>query len=339
MADTAERFLRKYKSKVKGIKLYHIIFLFLAVFLVGFIWFFRSSGAVSTVKTQERFVIQPGSGASTVGASLKKQGLIKSSLAFKLYVQLTGRSAKIQAGEYMISPNLDLFALVNLLLKGPEEVWVTIPEGLRREEIALKIANGLSLEGDSKNKFVREFLIESRSLEGYLFPDTYLLPRDISASEVVANMKANFDKKINFKFTSRDIILASILERETLTGDERPTVAGILLNRLNAGWALQADATVQYAVATKSCVDPLATCDWWPRPLTSNDLEINSDYNTYINPGLPPAPISNPGLSTIKAAVEPKESPYWYYLHDSTGQIHYAATLEEHNANIEKYLN
>lgn len=339
MASFAGLFLKKYKSKVKKIKLHHIILLFIAFFLVGFIWFFRSSGSVSSDKIKQRFVIEPGSGANLVGTNLEKQGLIKNKIAFKLYVQLTGKSAKIQAGEYLIAPNNDLFQLVGILEKGPEEVWITVQEGLRREEIALKVANGLDLEGNTKSQFIKEFLSASQNMEGYLFPDTYLMPRDIAASQVVSLMKSTFDKRVNFSYSSRDIILASILERETLSTEERPIVAGILIKRLNAGWALQADATVQYAVASANCKDPLASCDWWPRPLSASDLEMNSSYNTYVNAGLPPTPISNPGLTSIKAAVNYQDSSYWYYLHDSQGNIHYAATLEEHNANISKYLN
>lgn len=338
MANTAELFLRKYKKAVIKLRLHHLIFLFIAVFLAGFVWFFRSSGAVSTDKTKQRFVIEPGSGANVVGTNLEKAGLVKNRLAFKAYIQLTGKSAKIQAGEYLISPNLDLFQLVGLLEKGPEEIWVTVQEGLRREEVALKIANGLSLEGNEKSVFVKEFLANSQGMEGYLFPDTYLLPRDIAAKEMVTLMRTTFNKRVNFTYTVRDIIIASILERETLSAEERPIVAGILLKRLNAGWALQADATVQYAVGSKRCINPLASCDWWPRPLTQDDLEISSSYNTYTNPGLPPTPISNPGLTSIKAAVNFQDSPYWYYLHDSEGGIHYAATLEEHNLNISRYL-
>lgn len=339
MANTAEHFLKKFKLKVKGIKLHHILLLALVGFLIGFIWFFRSSGAVSTIKTKQRFVIEPGAGASLVGQNLQKQGLVKNSLAFKLYVQLTGKSAKIQAGEYLISPNLNLFDLVTLLQQGPEEVWVTIPEGLRREEISLKMANGLALEGLPKDQFVKDFLAKSQNQEGYLFPDTYLLPRDITGGEVVNVMKSTFTKRVDFKYSSQAIIMASILERETLNSNERPIVAGILFKRLSAGWAIQADATVQYAVGTANCVNPLASCDWWPRPLTQADLDMDSSYNTYLYPGLPPAPISNPGLTSIKAAVDTEDSPYWYYIHDPEGNIHYATTIEEHNANIEKYLN
>ncbi|MEJ2347990.1 MAG: endolytic transglycosylase MltG, partial [Patescibacteria group bacterium] len=132
------------------------------------------------------------------------------------------------------------------------------------------------------------------------------------------------------------ITLASLLERETITNEERPVVAGILWKRVEAGWPLQVDAAVQYAIATADCQGKIE-CEWWPI-LTKEDLAINSSYNTYKYPGLPPAPIASPGLSSIKAAIFPEDSPYWFYLHDADGEIHYAETLEEHNANVSRYL-
>ncbi|MBI4033134.1 MAG: endolytic transglycosylase MltG, partial [Candidatus Blackburnbacteria bacterium] len=141
------------------------------------------------------------------------------------------------------------------------------------------------------------------------------------------------------------VTLASIVERETLTDEERPIVAGILLKRLEAGWPLQADATLQYAIASVNCTLRKETSaaqsvkceDWWPIP-SSEDKKIKSLYNTYLNRGLPPGPIANPGLSSIKAVVSPQDSPYWFYLHDGNGKIHYAKTSEEHAENIRKYL-
>jgi UPF0755 protein len=128
---------------------------------------------------------------------------------------------------------------------------------------------------------------------------------------------------------SQAVILASLLERETKTDTERPIVAGILINRLNLGMPLQVDASVQYAVGTPA--------DWWPI-ITLNDLKVNSLYNTYKYAGLPPAPIANPGLSSFKAALNPAQTDYLYYISDTSGQIHYAKTLAEQNANIAKYL-
>lgn len=333
MVNIAVRFSKR--SKVFKKILLPLVFMFLLLIVFG-LWFVESSKAPGKVSLEKRFVIQKGYGASFVGGELQKAGLIKSALAFKIYVSLTGKASKIQAGEYSLKGNLTLTQLTRELLRGPSEVWVTIPEGLRHEEIALKMADGLGITGVSRDKFIDEFLIKSKNKEGYLFPDTYLFPKTASASAVVSRMVQVFDQTVDFNVDSKTIILASIIERETLTGDERPIVAGILLKRLNAGWPLQADATVQYAVA--KCLIPTATCNWWPRPLTAQDLAINSAYNTYKYPGLPPTPISNPGLSAIKAVINSQDSPYWYYIHDANGVIHYASTVEEHNSNVQRYL-
>ncbi len=333
MVNIAVRFLKRYKVLKRFI---FPLFLAIFAFVILGLWFVKVSEAPGTTVSEKRFVIQKGSGAGFVGEELQKAKLIKSALAFKVYVSITGKASKIQAGEYSLTGNLTLLQLTKELLKGPSEVWVTIPEGLRREEIALKMADGLGINGASKDKFIDEFLVKSKSKEGYLFPDTYLFPKTASASAVVVRMVQVFDQAVDFNVNSKTVILASILERETLTGDERPIVAGILLKRLDAGWPLQADATVQYAVA--KCLIPTASCNWWPRPLTAQDLATNSPYNTYKYPGLPPGPISNPGLSSLKAVVNSQDSPYWYYIHDSSGVIHYAATVEEHNANVAKYL-
>jgi UPF0755 protein len=129
------------------------------------------------------------------------------------------------------------------------------------------------------------------------------------------------------------MVLASIVEREGRTDEDRPVIAGILLKRLNSDWPLQADATLQYALGYQAFEK-----SWWKKALTVEDKKIRSPYNTYLNAGLPPAPISNPGLSSIRAVVYPTVSPYWYYLHDPQGRVHYATTLEEHEQNIASYL-
>lgn len=129
------------------------------------------------------------------------------------------------------------------------------------------------------------------------------------------------------------IILASIVEREGRSAEDRPIIAGILLKRLKADWPLQTDATLQYALGYQA-----REKSWWKKSLTLEDKNVRSAYNTYLNPGLPPGPISNPGIESIKAVIYPKESEYWYYLHDPAGSVHYATTIEEHNANVAQYL-
>ena len=324
-----------------------VIIVLTAVGVGVFTWWRVNSQPVSGSPNPQRFVIQKGRSASQIGEALLSEKLIKNSLIFKVYVQVTGKEKKIQAGQYSLSPHFTLEEIVTKLTSGPEELWVTIPEGLRREEIVEKFISGLEMDANNELVFRQEFLAESKDFEGFLFPDTYLFPREATASQVVRKLRNTFDSKVESlrkdietgDYTENELItLASIIERETKKGDERPIVAGILFNRLEIGMVLQADATVQYAVSNAKCQMLNAKCDnWWPI-LTKEDLEINSQYNSYRFSGLPPAPIANPGLSSIQAAVNPVESDYWYYIHDTNGNIHYARSLEEHNQNIRNFL-
>ena len=242
-------------------------------------------------------------------------------MVFKVYLNFSGVSKRILAGEYSLSPGLSLFGIVRELLRGPGEIWITIPEGLRREEVAQKFATSL---GKDKS-FVQEFLSSSEGKEGFLFPETYLFPKDTLQKKIVEKMLLTFDTKVGLTIKREDVILASIIERETRSAEERPVVAGILENRLKIGMPLQVDATIQYVKG-----------GW--ESITLADRGIQSSFNTYLNRGLPPAPICNPGLSSLKAALNPSETEYLYYLHDARGVIHYAKTLGEHNQNIQKYL-
>lgn len=318
-------------------------------FLFIFIWWNNASQPVDKSNDiPQRFVITKGQSAEKVSASLKESGLIKDAFAFRIYAQVTGKAGKIQAGNYTLTPNVSLPQMLDLLLEGPKELWVTYPEGLRREEIAIKTIEVLGMEADSAKTFYHDFLKETEEDEGFLFPDTYLFPRDVTARIVAEKLLSTFDVKVTSKMISdaRDagmsinqvITLASIVERETLTDEERPVVAGVLLKRMEIGMPLQTDATLQYITGTQRCTLGFRPdCDWWEPP-TIADKETRSAYNTYINRGLPPAPIANPGLQSVKAVIYPQESPYLYYIHDKDGKIHYAATIEEHNANVAKYL-
>lgn len=314
------------------------LFLILATAL-SVVWFYQNIKPPSDNKEYKDFLITKGSSASQIGAKLESAGFIKSALAFKIYIQFSGKASRMQTGEFRLSPSFSLFQTVEQLMRGPTEIWVTIPEGLRREEIAQRFAKGL----DKNSLFVSDFLEASVGSEGKLFPDTYLFAKDASASSIINKMTKTFSSKTNGLVSSgglgfdETLILASIIERETKTDDERPMVAGILLNRLNIGMALQVDATVQYAIATSRNKGQITAASWWT-PLTREDLAINSPYNTYKFPGLPPGPISNPGLSSLLAAFSPEKNEYFYYIHDKNGQIHYAKTLDEQNANISKYL-
>jgi len=312
----------------------------------GFFWWNQNSKPVSTNKELQSFIIPKGYSASRIGNKLADQSLVKSSLAFKFYVQLTAQSKRIQAGEYLLAPNFSLFKIVDQLTSGPVEEWVTIPEGLRQEEVVERYIDALKRDELEADTFRQEFLAITANREGFLFPDTYLFPKAVSASIVANKMLTIFDGKINAQMEAdinaseytldQVVTLASIIERETQKGEERSVVAGILLNRLKIGMGLQVDATVQYAIASANCRAG-SECNWWPT-ITREDLSINSAYNTYKYSGLPPAPIANPSLSSISAAIYPTESSYLYYLHDGDGKIHYAETLDGHNSNVRKYL-
>ena len=195
--------------------------------------------------------------------------------------------------------------------------------------------------------FISEFLALTESDEGYLFPDSYLFPREVTAQKVVDRLRSTFEEKYTLEvapkasknFTKTEIvIMASILERETKGVAERPTVSGILWKRIANDWPLQVDASVQYAISSQQ---PIAKGkqlkEWWP-VLTLDDLNISSPYNTYRYKGLPPAPISNPGIVSLKSAANPEESEYWFYIHSPDSKIHYAKTAEEHAENVRRYL-
>ncbi len=332
----------------KGIGILSIFVILGVVFFIGaFFWWSSNSSPVSPSEEEVSFLIPKGRGASQVGVTLEEEGLIKSALAFKIYVQLNDKSQSINAGEFSLSPNMSVSEIVTALGKGPKELWVTIPEGLRREQIVELFMVGLEKEGVEAEVFRNDFLLQTSEREGYVYPDTYLLPREVTAMQVVKLVDATFDKRLEEFQTDIDlsglsldeiIILASLVEKETKTDAERSVVAGIILKRIEADWTPDIDATVQYGVANRTCgIDSSFCDDWWPI-LTRDDIDVDSPYNSYLNQGLPPTPIANPGISSIKAAVYPEKSPYWFYIHDSDGIIRYGKTLEEHNANIAKYL-
>jgi len=326
-------------------------FLFFFSFFVFSWWKNVSSPRDANDKTPRDFLVTRGQSLGQVAYNLEKQGFIKSRTAFKFYTQIAGAAGKIQPGEYSLSPSSSLDKMMMALISGPKELWVTYPEGLRREEIAAKTIKTLNMDQERAQAFWTEFILLTDGKEGYLFPETYLFAKDASAKTVVNKLTSIFETKVTEKmhedakssplsFTEL-VILASVVERETLTDAERPTVAGILLKRMDAGWPLQADATLQYMTGNKKCqpqtTPKILDCSWWEIP-TPDDRQVRSPYNSYLNKGLPPIPIANPSISSLKAVIYPEESPYWYYIHDTDGKVRYAKDGDEHQSNINKYL-
>ncbi len=308
-----------FKYVIKNILIFIGFVLVVLILLTFYIKLLFLAPAVDAKKVS--FMVDKGSSITKISNNLESAGLVKSSLVFKYYVQITRSQNKIQAGEFELSPNLTLIQIVEKLKKGPTEILVTIPEGFRREEIAEKYKVVLNKD----EVFVKEFLQLTSGKEGYLYPESYLFPKEATATQIVNRMTKTFDAKVS-DVTYQQLIIASMLERETFSDSEKPVVAGIIYKRLENDWPLQIDATLQYIKG-----------NW--KPVYSIDKELDSPFNTYKNLGLPPSPICNPSLSSIDAAISPESSDYWYYIHDNDGKIHFAKDLSEHNANIAKYLN
>ncbi len=296
----------------------------------------------SSPAPRKTFVITPGQPLVQVAANLEKEHLIKSAFAFRLLVAQMGISRNIQAGDFNISSDMSAKEIATFLTHGAVDVWVTLPEGLRIEEQADRIEQKLKFGANEDYKFDKKQYIQLAK-EGYMFPDTYLIPKDATAQDVSDRFQQTFEQKVSdtvlnkgsqYGLSQRDIIiLASLLEKEAKTSEEKPTIAGIFLNRLNAGLPLQVDATVAYAKGYDT-----AQNTWWPQVTVSDYQDVKSAYNTYLHLGLPPAPIASPGLDSINAAASPAKTDYYYYLHDDSGKIHYAKTAAEHNHNIQTYL-
>ena len=313
-------------KKIIGLVILFIIFLVIAA---GF-WS-SQLGSIGISTESKDIVVAKGQSLSQIADQLQKEKLIKSSLVFQLYVKQQGLAKKLQAGLFKISPSMDAAEIVKVLTSGPEGVWVRFLEGWREEEMAEEINKQLNID---KKEFI------NLAQEGYMFPDSYLFPREATVEYVVDTLKKTFETKFTGELRAKikaqgltedeGVILASIVEREGRSQEVRRMVASILLKRLKIEMGLNADATIQYALGYQT-----QEKSWWKRHLTSDDLKIDSKYNTYIHAGLPPTPIANPSLSSLQAVAEVDPStPYLYYYHDSKGNSHYGKTLEEHNQNV-----
>ncbi len=311
-----------------------ISFLIFAIFFIGlYIWWENGIAPADTTNTVNKtFIVMQGEGTRSIVDDLRKSGLIRDPIIFFLLLKKTGIDGKIQAGQFLLNPSMSASEILQKLQVGKFDVSVTIPEGKRAQEIADILKNKIPQYDETW----REKLNQN---EGYLFPDTYLFPRNAGLEEVIAIMKNNFEQKYtevinNTTLSQNDIvILASLIEREAKQAQDRPLVSSVIHNRLDLGMKLDIDATVQFALGFDA-----AGSTWWKKELTNDDLKIDSPYNTYLNPGLPPRPIASPGLASLMAAAKPAQTDFLYYISDKEGNNHYAGTLKEHNANINKYV-
>lgn len=318
-----------------------LLFIFLLIVFAGISISLLSSPANHKITESEKFVIPKGQAVSIIGKRLQEEGLIRNHWIFRFTVKKEELEKKLQAGSFELAPSMTVKEIAKALTQGTEDLWITIPEGWRREEIGESLVKQ-ELEDFDQKKFLKQTV----NLEGMLFPDTYLVPREILTEQVVNLLIQTFDRKVTKalgaeiaafeKRTDYDfedaLIMASIVERESRGYEQMRQVARVLWNRMEIGMALQVDASLQYIKGYNRAED-----SWWSPP-TAADKKLSSAYNTYKYPGLPPQSIANPGLEAIKAVLNPTSNDYLYYLHDRQGEIHFAKTLDQHNLNIENYL-
>ena len=321
------------KSKSKRLIISAVLLLAL---LSAFGFYFEGSLPADKNDKQNRvFVIPPGQGLNAIAKDLEKDGFIRNKIVFILVVKQLGIEKNIQAGDYRLQRSLSASELAKSLTKGSLDTWFTVIEGLRNEEVADQVTKELGIPS-------ADFLAKAQ--QGYLFPDTYLVPKDATSETVLSIMKSNFDTKFTSEMKAKAlknglsengvVILASLIEKEALFDADRQEIANIMLRRIKEGHKLQIDATVQYALGYQP-----AEKRWWKKVLTLEDLKFESPFNTYLISGLPPTPICNPGKASIDAVVNgTTETPYLFYIHDSKGRTHYARNLAEHQRNIDKYL-
>lgn len=295
------------------------------------------------------FLVEKGEGSKEIALNLEKEGLVWWGPLFRAYVLIRGTSKSLQAGIYELSPSMNIPEIVDKFVLGNTiKIKVTIPEGFTlkqiEEELTLELKRNIFFNfrvDDFKNNF--QFLNDApagASLEGFLFPDTYLIEPIISEKEIIEVFLKNFDKKFTpyrpalseksgagAVLTPFEIVtMASLIEKEVKTKEDKEIVSGILWKRIKTGIPLQVDATISYITGESTT------------KISKEDTQIDSPYNTYKYLGLPKGPICNSGLESILAVLYPKESNYWYYLSTPEGKTIFSRTLEEHNIAKAKYL-
>jgi UPF0755 protein len=313
---------------------------------VGWTLYKRTSEPFKGYDAAEQFVtIEPGSGTRTIGQRLIDAGVIRDDATFRAAVWRSGRARSLQAGEFRFDRPMTPIDVIDKIARG--DVYnrrITFPEGLTIREMARiyeqqKFGKASAfIEAAADAAPVRDIDPDATDLEGYLFPETYSMPRETTAAKLVSLMVGRFRQlftsdmqqaALALELTPRQAVtLASLVEKETAEPSERPIVAAVYLNRLRIGMGMQADPTVIYALQRAGRYDG---------NLRRDDLQFDSPYNTYRYPGLPPGPIASPGLASLQAAVAPAAVDYLYFVSRNDGSHVFARTLTEHNENVRQY--
>ena len=321
------------------------IFVMVAMLVTASALWFRNAvyGDRTLPQAQTSVVIPRGESFSGVVGLLAADGVLAHPIAFRILARMRGNEEDIKAGEYAFAPHQTSDEILRKLVAGEAQVavWVTIPEGFTAREVAQTLAERkLGNAAAYDDLFLHDGIeIDGRrtpSLEGYLFPSTYLMSLHVTPVAAAKVMTDQFRKELPDDADARAralgrsipeiVTIASLVEREAKADDERALMAGVYYNRLRLGMPLEVDATIEYIFPEHHPV------------ITKNDLAIQSPYNTYLRTGLPPTPIANPGKGSLDAAFEPRASDYLYYVYKGDGHHAFARTLAEHNANVQRYL-
>jgi len=291
------------------------------------------------------FTVERGATGIRIGESLEERGIIRDRRLFRLALRFRADGKTVQAGEYRFEAPLSTFDVLEKLVSGDTFTFaVTLPEGLTLLETAELLAGrDLAEESAIRSAFEEGILVadldpEAFNLEGYLYPTTYRFARKVASDELartlVGQFKRVFDEERRAEasklgLTPRQVVtLASVIEKETGLPEERPLIASVFWNRLRIGMPLQSDPTIIYALELAGRFDG---------NLRRTDLELDSPYNTYRFPGLPPGPIASPGAASIRAVLEPKETSYLYFVSRNDGSHHFSSTYSEHVNAVRKY--
>jgi UPF0755 protein len=315
----------------------------------------RINTPVSDDPSEISFQVEVGETAAAVGTRLQALGLIDDLALFRRFLQYNGLDASLEAGEYVLRRNMSMREIGEALQHSKvEEVAITIPEGWRAEQVADLLGKQSILDGSVFLAAVRQGAAIDHPLladrpagmgyEGYLFPETYRLPVQAVPEDLLRRMLDTLQSRLPIGWEGmasaqglsfyQVLTVASIVEREAVVPDERPAIASVYLNRIKQGMYLNADPTVQYAMGYQP-----DSGQWWKTPVTLEEYQsVNSPYNTYTNPGLPPGPICSPGASSIVAVLQPAQTDYLYFVARGDGGHVFAATLEEHERNVQTYM-
>lgn len=288
-------------------------------------------------EAQTEFVVSPEDSVMTIAKRLQEEGYVKYAAAFRFAYGITQGDRTLRPGGYVLSSDMDALKVAKKLTEAPYLVWVSIPEGKRKEEVAALLEEALNWSSEQKREWFSAVEGMEDFKDGVFYADVYLVPTDQPPAQIAARIRERFDDEtvsyalmaLEKELSWKDVvILASLIEREAAKNDKQ-LVSGILHNRLERNMLLQVDATLQYLSGSEE--------GWWLAP-DPEDKYTDSPYNTYFYEGLPPEPIATPSLASIEAALNPEETKCLYYLHDSRGRIHCTTNYEAHKANVARYL-